>query len=204
MTPQRIGWRGKSEALSISPERKVVAESPPSMTVKPSLRESEAVKEKTFRQKQNERYWTGLCELLDRRSSDLQRPKVNDSNTRELRIGIPGFSLRAGQTVKSSREINASLVVRGLQATPNFYSLRVQEEEIETVWGDKLEWWGSAKSVKRVGVRNREVDPSDEKDWHNQHEWLVDNLEKIYTVFHPRLEKLASLSVRTMRAMVES
>ena len=29
-----------------------------------------------------------------------------------------------------------------------------------------------------------------EKDWQNQHEWLVDMLEKIYAVFRPRLEKL--------------
>ena len=28
------------------------------------------------------------------------------------------------------------------------------------------------------------------KDWHNQHEWLVDILEKFYAVFRPRLEKL--------------
>ena len=211
MTPQRGESVRKSEALSNSPEwdfdaERSLSERSRSLEEKTPLRvrESESVKEKTFRQKQNERYWTALCEFLDRRRSYLQRPKVNDSNTGEMPFGIPGFSLRAGQTVKSSREIRASLVVRGANAIPNFYSLRVQEEEIEKDWGDKLEWWGSAKSVKRVGVRNREVDPSDEKDWHNQHEWLVDNLEKIYTVFQPRLEELVRLSVRTMRAMVES
>ena len=35
--------------------------------------------------------------------------------------------------------------------------------------------------------RNQDADPNDEKDWDNQHEWLVDVLEKLYAVFHPRL-----------------
>ena len=65
-----------------------------------------------------------------------------------------------------------------------------QEEEIEKDFGNKLEWWARARSEKRVAFRNQDADPTDEKDWHNQHEWLVDMLEKFYAVFHPRLEKL--------------
>lgn len=38
--------------------------------------------------------------------------------------------------------------------------------------------------------RNQKVDPTDEKGWHNQHEGLVDMLEKFYAVFRSRLEKL--------------
>ena len=80
--------------------------------------------------------------------------------------------------------------MRGANAIGHFYALRVQEEEIEKDFGDKLEWWARAKSEKRVGFRNQGADPTDEEDWHNQHEWLVDILEKLYAVFHPRLEKL--------------
>ncbi|MYC78841.1 DUF4268 domain-containing protein [Candidatus Poribacteria bacterium] len=80
--------------------------------------------------------------------------------------------------------------MRGANAIGHFYALRVQEEEIEKDFGDQLEWWARAKSEKRVAFRNQDADPTDEKDWHNQHEWLVDMLEKFYAVFHPRLEKL--------------
>ena len=41
-----------------------------------------------------------------------------------------------------------------------------------------------------MAYRNQEADPTDEKDWHNQHKWLVDMLEKLHAVFYPRLEKL--------------
>ena len=152
---------------------------------------SEQVIEKNFteRQLQNIKYWTDLCEHLNRRDSCLQRPTANASHYRDLQIGIKGFSLRARQTIKH-KEISASLVMRGANAISHFYALRVQEEEVEKDFGDKLEWWARAKSEKRVGFRNQDADPTDEKDWHNQHEWLVDALEKLYAVFHPRLEKL--------------
>ena len=152
---------------------------------------SEQVIEKNFteRQLQNIKYWRGLREHLNRRDSCLQRPTAKASYYRDLQIGIKGFSLRARQTIKY-KEISASLVMRGANAIGHFYALRVQEEEIEKDFGDKLEWWARAKSEKRVAFRNQNADPTDEKDWHNQHEWLVDMLEKLYAVFHPRLEKL--------------
>ena len=143
----------------------------------------------TERQLQNIKYWKRLCKYLDQRDSCLQRPTANASHYRDLQIGIKGVSLRARQTIKH-KEISASLVMRCANAIGHFYALRVQEEEIERDFGDKLEWWARAKYEKRVAFRNRNADPTDEKDWHNQHEWLVDTLEKLYVVFHPRLEKL--------------
>ena len=143
----------------------------------------------TERQLQNIKYWTGLCGHLNRRDSCLQRPTAKASHYRDFQIKIKGFSLRARQTIKH-KEISASLVMRGANAIGHFYSLRVQEEEIERDFGDKLEWWARAKFEKRVDFRNQDADPTDKKDWPNQHEWLVDMLEKLYVVFHPRLEKL--------------
>ena len=48
----------------------------------------------------------------------------------------------------------------------------------------------SCKSEKRVAFRNQDADPTDEEDWPNQHEWLVDILERLYRIFHPRLKRL--------------
>ena len=54
----------------------------------------------TKRQLQNLKYWTGLCEHMDRRDSCLQPPTANASHYQDLHIGIKGFSLRARQTIK--------------------------------------------------------------------------------------------------------
>ena len=64
------------------------------------------------------------------------------------------------------------------------------EGEIETEFGDKLEWMSDKKSYKQISYKNREMDPADETDWHNQHTWLSNTLEKLYTVLHPRIEML--------------
>lgn len=53
-----------------------------------------------------------------------------------------------------------------------------------------MQWLAKAKSQKRVAFSNQGVDPTDENDSPNQHEWLADTLEKLYDVFHPRLEAL--------------
>ena len=143
----------------------------------------------TEKQLQKFNYWMGLCEHLDGRDSSLPRPTANASYYRDLPIGIRGVSLRAKQTVRP-KEISASLVMKGVKAIGRFYSLRVQEEEIEKDFGDKLEWSAKAKSEKRVAFRNQGVDPMDETDWPNQHKWLADTLEKLYDVFHPRLEAI--------------
>jgi DNA-binding phage protein len=171
------------ESLINLPQRKIMSKA----VSRDKLRTSS--KAVTERQSQNIKYWTGLCEHLDRLDSYLQRPTANASHYRDLQIGIKGFSLRARQTIKH-KEISASLVMRGANAIGHFYALRVQEEEIEKDFGDKLEWWARAKSEKRVAFRNQDADPTDEKDWPNQHEWLVDMLEKLYAVFHPRLKRL--------------
>ena len=168
----------------------VVSQSPPPMVSQENLVLSAPVeKHFTERQLQNIKYWTGLCEHLDLRDSYLQQPTANESYYRDLKIGIKGVSLRARQTIKR-KEISASLVMKGVNATGRFYSLRVQEEEIEKDFGDKLEWAAKVKSEKRVAFRNKDTDPTDERDWPNQHKWLADTLEKLYDVFHPRLETI--------------
>ena len=167
-----------------------IAESDSTLETASKMRyEQVAAENFTERQLQNIKYWKKLCEHLEQRDSYLQRPTANASHYRDLQIGIKGFSLRARQTIKR-KEISASLIMRGTNAIGHFYALRVQEEEIERDFGNKLEWWAKAKSEKRVAFRNQDADPTDEKDWHNQHEWLVDMLEKFYAVFRPRLEKL--------------
>ena len=169
-----------------------IAESDSTLETSSKMRSEQVTAENfTERQLQNIKYWKKLCEHLERRDSWLQQPTANASHYRDLQIGIKGFSLRARQTIKH-KEISASLVMRGANAIGHFYALRVQEEEIERDFGDKLEWWAKAKSEKRVAFRNQDADPTDEKDWHNQHEWLVDMLEKFYAVFRPRLEKLTT------------
>ena len=143
----------------------------------------------TDRQWQNKKYWGGIRNHLDWIDSNIVYPEPNESNCQDLRIKGTGCALRARQTVRH-KEISAAFVISGRKSTGYFYSLRIEQGEIETAFGDELEWMSDRKSYKQIGYTNREMDPADETDWHNQHTWLSNTLEKLYTVLHPRIDML--------------
>ena len=136
------------------------------------------------------RYWESLFELMELGSSSFQHPIPNESNYRDLKIGIPGCVFRARQSVRP-KEISAAFVVRGVNLIRRFYTLRTQQTEIEKEFDDELEWHSSVKSEKRVVCKNKDADPDNENDWYNQHQWLVNTLEKLYNVLKPRIEQLS-------------
>ena len=143
----------------------------------------------TERQWQNKKYWKDIRSHLGWIDNNIICLEPNKSNFQNLRIKGTGCALRARQTIRH-KEISAAFVISSKKSTGYFYSLRIEEEEIETEFGDKLEWMPDKKSYKQIGYRNREMDPADETNWHNQHTWLSNTLEKLYKVFGPRVERL--------------
>ena len=143
----------------------------------------------TERQCQNKKYWGDIKNHLDWIDNNIICPEPNESNFQDLRIKGTGCVLRARQTVRL-KEISAAFVISSKKSTGYFYSLRIEQAEIETEFGDKLKWMSDKKSYKQIGYRNGEMDPADETDWHNQHTWLSNTLEKLYTILHPRIEML--------------
>ena len=75
------------------------------------------------------------------------------------------------------------------RARTYFHSLEEQREEIESQFGESLEWFAEWETEKHVALR-KEADPKDENDWPRQHEWMATKLEKLNEVFRPRLERL--------------
>ena len=153
------------------------------------LSEQDTTDNLTERQCQNKKYWGYIRNHLDWIDSNIICPEPNESNFQDLRIKGTGCVLRARQTVRH-KEISAAFVIGSKKSTGYFYSLRIEQEEIETKFGDKLEWLPDRESYKQIRYRNREMDPADETDWHNQHTWLSNTLEKLYTILHPRIEVL--------------
>ena len=177
--------RGMSNEINRMEELYIPMPSAPTEVV----REQEATDNLTERQWQNKKYWGYIRNHLDWVDSNIICPEPNESNFQDLRIKGTGCALRARQTVRP-KEISAAFVISGRKSIGYFYSLRIEQEEIETKFDDKLEWVSDKKSYKQIGCRNREMDPADETDWHNQHTWLSNTLEKLYTVLHPRIDML--------------
>lgn len=143
----------------------------------------------TKRQAQNKKYWEPIRDHFDWIDNNIICPEPNESNFQDLRIKGTGCALRARQTTKH-KEISAAFVISSKKAKGYFYSFRIEQEEIETEFGDKLEWMPDKKSYKQISYKNGDMDPADETDWHNQHTWLSNTLEKLYQVLGPRVERL--------------
>ena len=81
--------------------------------------------------------------------------------------------------------------MRGSNAITFFDALMEQQAEIEEEFGESLKWWGEVhRGEQRLGIKKADVDPADETDWPNQHEWLATKLEKFNEVFRPRIMAL--------------
>ena len=184
-------FRGRDMVAGIS-EKDILLEEPhidmlPTPPKVPSKRNT--TDNWTERQLQNKKYWGYIRNHLDWLDDNITYPEPNKSNFQDLRIKGTGCALRARQTIKQ-KEISAAFVMRGRKSIGYFYSLRIEQEEIEAEFGNKLEWMPEETSYKQIGCRNTEIDPADETDWHNQHTWLSDTLKKLYKVFGPRVERL--------------
>ena len=142
------------------------------------------------RQKQNIRFWTDFCSYLRQRGSQLhplESMKSDYKHYRDFQIGIHYFSVRAGQRVKKG--LSAAFIIRGRDATTYFRALMEQSEEIHKECGEPLSWY-SVASEKRIAFIKADADPTNEKDWSRQHEWIAGKFETLIQVFLPRIEKL--------------
>ena len=143
----------------------------------------------TPRRRQNIRYWTQFCDDLRQRGSQFRLPKPRDSHYVDFWIGT--YRVRARQIIKPCKEISVTFIVERMHSRTNyFHSLKKQQVEIEKEFGESL-LWEEMHGEKRVSLIRINTDPTNEKDWYNQYEWMVTQLEKLIEVFHPRIKGLS-------------
>ncbi|MDE0397745.1 MAG: DUF4268 domain-containing protein [Candidatus Poribacteria bacterium] len=143
------------------------------------------------RKRQNVRYWNDFCDELRSRGSQLQFPKYRKSHYIEFRIEKKcGVMVR--QVIKPKPgAISAVFYIRGPNAITFFDALKEQQVEIDKEFGESLKWWGEVhRGEQRLGLIKSDINPADETDWPNQHEWLATKLENFNKVFRPRIVAL--------------
>lgn len=141
-------------------------------------------------QKQDLKYWTQFCDYLSQRSNQLRLPRPRKSHFMDFWIGT-GCYVRARQVISPKEVISVSFVMKG-SAKTYFHSLKEQQTEIENEFGGSLSllWEEEVHKENRVSLIKEDMDPTDETDWSNQHEWIATKFEKLIEIFRPRLEKL--------------
>ena len=145
----------------------------------------------TDREKQNVRYWNDFSDELKARGSQLQFPTYRRNHYIEFTIEKKcGVMVR--QVIKPRPgELSVVFYMRGPNAITFFEALKEQQAEIDKEFGESLGWWGEVhRGEQRLGLIKSDINPADETDWPNQHEWLATKLEKLIEVFRPRIVAL--------------
>ena len=141
-------------------------------------------------QLQKIKFWTELRAYLIKTGSPVRFSKPEPWNSLTGGIGCTGFHLAPSLDSKN-KEIWLQLYTSGPDATAHFHLLAAQQEEIESEFGEPLEWDPQpGRKSSRVFLRKSDTVPEAEADWPNQHEWLASKLEKFDKVFRQRIRAL--------------
>lgn len=143
------------------------------------------------------RFWSTFREYVRERETPIKPTKALPQHWMSIGIGRSGFSLSAVASMYDSetnsynrQEIRAELVISANNAKKYFAALQEQAGEIEAEFGERLTWYSPENArMCRIYVK-KAVNLYDDKDWPNQHAWLLKNLEKLRAVFLPRIRKL--------------
>ena len=152
-------------------------------------------------QLRNIKFWTQFSEFLQSPGNESRfRPsKPAPQNSTRCAFIAPGVSLQ-GVAALWDNEMNAGdnnvlraeVCIDGINAPYYFEQLLANRGAIETELGETLNWYQSeGVRQKRIHFR-KSIDFEDESKWPEYHEWLRIHLDRLYSVFSPRLKSLVS------------
>lgn len=137
------------------------------------------------------KFWSKLNEHFHETNRNYNIRRPGSKNTVHFGIGNPQeFSLQATLSQQKER-IGIKLSLKGEAAAAYFHLLKKQKEDIETQFGEKLEWEELPRLKSCVVAFYKSgTDPQNEVDWRNQDEWIASKLTKFDEVFRQRLQEL--------------
>jgi hypothetical protein len=137
-----------------------------------------------------QKFWASLSDLLSSKNSVVRSQKPHPQHWADFGIGRSGFTLSA--TVNNPKQlISLSLYLGSDDAKSHFRALLERKDEIEGLIGDDLLWLELPdRKSSRIEIQLNDVDPSDEKGWLRQQEWLAQKLETFDKVFRPLIREI--------------
>ena len=139
---------------------------------------------------QQQKYWAALGDLIERDYKSIRPQKPLPQHWTNFSIGRSGMHLAA--TVNSiGQRIGVELYLRDDEAKEQFRQLAQHKAKVESDLHEQLEWQDlPGKKAARIALYKQDVDPTDERDWERQHEWLAEKLSRFNSVFRPLVKTL--------------
>ncbi len=175
-----------------------IGESDPAVRLNPVAEPSEW-KEKAKRsegeltdtEKLQEEFWTEFRDRIEDRETPLSARKPNPQHWYNNPIGKTGFELAF---ILNSRdnELRAELIIR--DNAEAYRQLIDQSQQIESEFDRQLTWHEpeetrAGKERSRI-VATKSADVTDQDQWDEYLEWMVEHGEQFHNVFYDRIQRL--------------
>lgn len=133
-------------------------------------------------------FWRGF------RSYVADHPRLRPTKAKpwaymDFAIGRGNFGL-AAVAKTDGPELRAEFVIGGTEATTHFETLRKERERIQRETGEELEWHSPSGTVQRKIFLRRDMDWREPERREECHAWLLEKLDRLYQVFHGRVQQL--------------
>lgn len=132
-------------------------------------------------------YWKEFMEIMGSRAGfplKLKNGPIFNNFVSWSCFGRKGFKLIASLQ-ENADWICVNFGIDSRDQKHHFKSLSAKQNEINRDVGEQLRWRpkGNERSDTQAILTKYNVDVHDRSDWSNQHEWMLDRLEKFYEVF---------------------
>lgn len=134
---------------------------------------------------QQQRFWQGVRSRLQEKKSKVRPQKAHPQHWADYRLGRANTWLTA--TINSGkRYIAVEFSFRGPPGKVWFDEMLVQKDGVEAKFGHPLSWQRlEGRKQSRIALYRENTDPTNEPDWPAQQAWIVEQLERLYTIFQP-------------------
>ena len=134
------------------------------------------------------KFWTELGKELQTADTPLKLQKARPQHWTNLAVGKTGVRLAATFNTQEER-VSAQLYI--VRDKSMFKALENDKDAIEKELGEKLSWQLlPEKAASRIALYRSNSDIENNDDWKEMLSWLVEKLEKLRSVFSPRLKNL--------------
>lgn len=152
-------------------------------------------------------FWRGFKDYALEHSTNIQPTKPSAHHWMNISIGRSGFKLAAIASHWNSEtgsydthELRAELVLTRDDAKGFFFALEQIKPELESEMGERFTWHNPEdKNMCRIWVR-RDADLSDTAARQNDYAWLLEKLERMHTIFAPRIKALQPVEIEELEA----
>lgn len=136
------------------------------------------------------RYWQQLVNYMQDAGSKLRPQSPRPRHWQNFSIGKSGTKIATTINTRENR-IGAELYLQHPDYSKAFFHLLLKDKEaIEREIGFALDWQElPEKTASRIALY-KDADPTQEISWREQHQWLMEIVEKFDKAFRNRIVKL--------------